>query len=57
MILSDPFDCDTDPCHMAWLIRDNPSLLPAVEGATCSNGLNFNQLNQLNYTNCTSVYR
>ena len=24
----DPFDCESDPCHLAWLIRDNSQLFP-----------------------------
>ena len=24
---SDPIDCNEDPCHLAWIIRDNPHLL------------------------------
>ena len=42
---TDPFDCASDPCHMAWLIRDNRDLLTPVASAQCSNGTWFTDLN------------
>ena len=47
-IFLDPFDCEKDPCHLAWLIRDNRNLLGALRDATCSNGTKFERLNQMN---------
>ena len=43
-LLTDPLDCSTDKCHLAWLIRDNPNLLKYVVDATCSNGTLFTDL-------------
>ena len=49
---SAPIDCVTDPCHMAWLIRDNRNLLSAIGFATCADGTPFGQLSANNYANC-----
>jgi len=38
-------DCIEDPCHLAWLVRDNRHLLTSVR-ATCSNGTAFADLDQ-----------
>ena len=43
--LSDPIDCENDPCHLAWIVRDNRILLNAIPGAQCSNGTSFMNLN------------
>ena len=45
-----PIDCETDPCHLAWLIRDNRQLLPAVFLANCANGTSFQDLNVDEYS-------
>lgn len=38
----DPFDCDSDPCHLAWLLRDNRNLLTKLfNSARCSDGRYF----------------
>ena len=34
-IFTDRFDCYTDRCHMAWLIRDNRHLLKNLDSAYC----------------------
>lgn len=34
-LIIDPFDCEKDLCHMAWLFRDNRKLLPAVHEGYC----------------------
>ena len=47
-----PIDCENDLCHLAWLIRDNRHLLPAVYLATCSNGTTFQQLDSNAYNSC-----
>ena len=41
----DPIDCVEDPCHLAWLVRDNPILLNAVPDAQCANGTSLKSLN------------
>ena len=41
----DPIDCVEDPCHLAWLVRDNPILLNAVPDAQCANGTSLKNLN------------
>ena len=48
----DPIDCETDFCHLAWLIRDNRDLLPAVAAGVCSNGTAFEDLNPDGYKSC-----
>jgi len=48
----DPIDCVSDLCHLAWLIRYNRNLLPAVSDGFCSNGTRFEDLNQSAYANC-----
>ena len=49
----DPFDCERDPCHLAWLIRDNRDLLGRLSGnTTCSNGTTFEQLNPNEFDEC-----
>jgi len=48
----DPIDCESDPCHMAWIIRDNRRLLSVVNDGQCSNGTLFNQLDPNEYTDC-----
>ena len=50
--ITDPIDCTSDPCHMAWLIRDNPSLMRHVYYANCSNGTRFEDLDRNGYNNC-----
>ena len=49
---TDQIDCDSDPCKMAWLIRDNRQLLPAVINGQCSNGIAFNAIDQSSLANC-----
>ena len=44
-IVSDPVDCESDPCHLSWLIRDNRHLLKAIYHGTCLNGTRFEDLN------------
>ena len=53
MTMTDKFDCYTDPCHLAWLCRDNRSLLRRVIGARCNgNGEFFEQMSQDYFSNC-----
>ena len=52
----DPFDCKTDPCHLAWLLRDNRELLDNIDGAACSNGTLFEDLNPDSFKQCPSSY-
>ena len=48
----DPIDCESNHCHMAWLIRDNRNLLPAVYLGQCSNGTAFEDLDPNGYNDC-----
>ena len=52
----DPFDCVSDFCHLAWLIRDNPDLLKAVTGGRCINGTKFKQLDPNGFNHCPVIY-
>ncbi|KZS13262.1 uncharacterized protein LOC123472400 [Daphnia magna] len=47
---SNPLECGD--CHLAWLIRDSPSLLNAVESAVCSDGTAFSALNPSIFADC-----
>ena len=53
---TDPFDCERDPCHLAWIIDDNRHLLhKLVLGATmprCSNGTLFKSLDRKTLSRC-----
>ena len=44
LILLDPIDCDSDPCHLAWLLRDNRHLLQSVYNGTCSSLVRFEDI-------------
>jgi hypothetical protein len=46
----DPIECAD--CHLAWLIRDNRHLLPAVYQGTCSDGKKFRELNPKAFATC-----
>ena len=52
MVYTGPIDCETDPCHLAWLIRDNRQLLPAVFLANCANGTSLQDLNANEFSSC-----
>ena len=52
-LTTDPFDCGD--CHLAWLIRNNRRLLPAVAGGYCSNGTRFEALDPSGYANCPVI--
>ena len=51
-MISDPIDCSSYICDLAWLIRDNSEMLNHVQGGTCSNGTAFTDLNPMTYSNC-----
>ena len=46
----DPFDCEDDPCHLAWIFNDN--LLNLVKNAQCSNGTSFKDLDPSFFSDC-----
>ena len=48
-----PIDCQYDPRHLNWLIRDNRHLLPAVYLATFANGTKLEDLDANGFTDCT----
>lgn len=42
---ADPIDCESDICHLAWIIRDHRHLLKALfDGAYCLNGTELKDL-------------
>jgi len=42
---ADPIDCESDICHLAWIIRDHRHLLKAIfDGAYYSNGTELKNL-------------
>ena len=43
-IMIDPIDCKSDPCHLAWLVRDNRHLLASISGGKCSDGTELKNL-------------
>jgi len=55
-INNNPIDCTTDRCHLAWLIRYNRNLLPAVRDGVCTSGTTFEDLNPNNFNNCPDVF-
>jgi len=51
--VTDPFDYYTDPCHLAWLCRDNRNLLNYLIGADCNgSGESFEALSPDYFANC-----
>lgn len=51
--VEDPIDCSIDPCHLAWIFRDNKDLLKAIKNGECSNGTLFELLDGVNaFNNC-----
>ena len=62
----DPFDCHSDPCHLAWIIRDHGELLRTEEilrkkdnyfklNLECSNGTLFTDLNPNGFNHCPKI--
>ena len=41
---ADKIDCVSDPCHLAWLIRDNRNLLKVVGNGRCTDGKRFEDI-------------
>ena len=50
---TDPFDCRSDPCHLAWLLRDNRNLLGSVENARCEDGTPVEDLSPVLFEECS----
>ena len=54
--MTDAIDCKTDPCHLAWLIRDNPNLLKVVGNGRCTDGTRFEDIDPKTFFNtCGTV--
>lgn len=49
IVTGNPFDCG---CGLAWLIRDNPTLIPNVKNGVCGEFFRFEDLNPESYANC-----
>ncbi|KAI9554641.1 hypothetical protein GHT06_019914 [Daphnia sinensis] len=49
IVTGNPFDCG---CGLAWLIRDNPTLIPNVKNGVCGGFFRFEDLNPESYANC-----
>ena len=49
---ADPIDCETDPCHLAWLLRDNRYLLSSFSDAKCSNGTELKKVDRRMFGHC-----
>lgn len=57
MMMADPIDCQSDPCHLAWIIRDRRDLLQVIEyGAFCSNGTLLSEVDPTALSECHPVY-
>jgi len=50
-----PFDCESDPCHLGWLLRDQRQLLKVVLHARCSNGISFDKLTIPSQEECDAI--
>ena len=54
----DPIDCESDPCHLAWLVRDNRQLLKVIPNADCEWKAVLTPLERLDlniFNNCATV--
>nr|CAH0099485.1 unnamed protein product [Daphnia galeata] len=43
-------------CGLAWLIRDNRQLMPAVRNGLCANGIAFESLDPVSFANCPGIF-
>ncbi len=52
--VTDPFDCYSDSCHLAWLLRDNRQLMQGFRYGMpqCADGTYFDQLSPTLFANC-----
>ena len=48
----DLIDCSSDPCHLAWLAREDSFLLNFVYEAECSDGTKLKYLSKDYFANC-----
>ena len=46
----DPYNCMTDPCHLAWIVRDHPNYFEMIRGEDlmCENGVPMKELAKSN---------
>lgn len=49
---ADPFDCYSDPCHLAWLLVDNRHLLNYLESGHCQDGTALEDVSSNLFKNC-----
>ena len=50
---TDSFDCNTDLCHLAWLLRDNCHLLDFnLKNARCDDGTYFTDMSRNLFAKC-----
>ena len=55
-MFTDAIDCKNDPCHLAWLIRDNPNLLKVVGNGRCADGTRFEDIDPKTFfSTCETV--
>lgn len=52
-LLPDLFNCEDDPCHLAWIF--NEDLLNLVKNGQCSNGTSFKDLDMSFYADFCNV--
>lgn len=53
-LFADPFNCDDDPCHLSWLLKDNQKFLSAILNGTCASGTPFKDLDPTIFISCDS---
>ena len=54
-VYSDLIDCVSEPCHLAWLTREDSFLLNFVHFAKCSDGRELKALDKSHFANCSQV--
>lgn len=52
---SAPIDCESDPCHLTWILVDNRHLLKTIYGARCLDGNLLDSINPETFSHCPKV--